>query len=810
MPRLKVTHPNSERTEYEFGEHAVTIGREADNLVVIDVGDVSRHHAVLEFVENVWWLQDLGSANGTFSGGAKVCRIKLQDRTSFEIGGHKLRFTLGEAKAARGERKVGKAETSATGQAATEKRKKRGKKNSGKKTPANSISNQAPSPPLATPGLIEDTTLVCEDASQTDIPDQAETAAGAAERPCMDEASAKAEEPVVKRGAPIVAVPSESAPASTWRLGGLKIAALVVVGLTVSGLWLKQKHSGRDQPKVDVADASPPSTPAPAIVKEPEKRRPEAKKDYPVVPPQVTRADDASEPLPPAKVSMRIADTPDTPLPVRSAAALPPKNSTEPSTVPVRPSHPGGGRKAEEERLIIYRATAGGAGFQPVISPRLDRVLHIKKAEAGAGWLDVFLNDKPILRNAKVRGESDLHFSSDGSGWAVAAVDDKGAKIIVLQDRVIRFEGDLRQFVGNTDFSVVATVTRSGGEDHLSINGLIQSSYHHMRELQLSQDGKKWAYVAVRSPESRFSAEPAGERVVTSEGPLEVVDQVRDLHLAQDGSRVVWTAADRSGAQRLMSGSQLVHQLSAFDQSEIQSVTLSHGGDRLAWAVVPSRRAPPVFYLDGTQRFTADVFGGEGTKIESSLRRRDRPLTRIVFSRDGKLVMYAASGDHSVIRWEGGRLTRHPFVLLDSITVSSEGSRVAYVALKPSDAASPQAMQMHESTLWVDDQQVVTRDGVWVRGMGNDSNLILGGISGVRFSPNGSRVACIMSTVRTGAEATLKQLMVDGRVISAGDQDVTDSNWLDDHRLVLLNTPSDTDSVERVVIKADQAEKPVD
>jgi len=43
-----------------------TLGREDDNNIVLDEDRVSRHHAVIIHEGGVFWLQDLGSANGTF------------------------------------------------------------------------------------------------------------------------------------------------------------------------------------------------------------------------------------------------------------------------------------------------------------------------------------------------------------------------------------------------------------------------------------------------------------------------------------------------------------------------------------------------------------------------------------------------------------------------------------------------------------------------------------------------------------------------------------------------------------------------
>jgi hypothetical protein len=41
------------------------IGRARDNTIVVEDETVSNHHARLSYMEARWWLEDLGSKNGT-------------------------------------------------------------------------------------------------------------------------------------------------------------------------------------------------------------------------------------------------------------------------------------------------------------------------------------------------------------------------------------------------------------------------------------------------------------------------------------------------------------------------------------------------------------------------------------------------------------------------------------------------------------------------------------------------------------------------------------------------------------------------
>jgi hypothetical protein len=47
-------------------DHYTTIGRRADNSLVIDDSYVSASHAEMMFDQGAWWLVDLDSRNGTF------------------------------------------------------------------------------------------------------------------------------------------------------------------------------------------------------------------------------------------------------------------------------------------------------------------------------------------------------------------------------------------------------------------------------------------------------------------------------------------------------------------------------------------------------------------------------------------------------------------------------------------------------------------------------------------------------------------------------------------------------------------------
>lgn len=50
----------------------ITVGREKDNAVALDLGVLSRHHARIFAQDGVWFVEDLDSANGTYHCGRQL------------------------------------------------------------------------------------------------------------------------------------------------------------------------------------------------------------------------------------------------------------------------------------------------------------------------------------------------------------------------------------------------------------------------------------------------------------------------------------------------------------------------------------------------------------------------------------------------------------------------------------------------------------------------------------------------------------------------------------------------------------------
>ncbi len=86
MPKLQITMPDAGEITHELVDEAITLGRLPDNMIQVDDGSVSSHHALLNLSGNGnYLLKDLNSTNGTRVNGAPVTESQLRngDRVRF-------------------------------------------------------------------------------------------------------------------------------------------------------------------------------------------------------------------------------------------------------------------------------------------------------------------------------------------------------------------------------------------------------------------------------------------------------------------------------------------------------------------------------------------------------------------------------------------------------------------------------------------------------------------------------------------------------------------------------------------------------
>jgi sigma-B regulation protein RsbU (phosphoserine phosphatase) len=96
MAELQVTHPNGSSETFLLGRLRTTIGRSARSDVCIPDAFASRLHAEVRQEGDVFWLSDLGSANGTrYNGTVIAAPLPIYSGGEIQIGETKIRFDDG-------------------------------------------------------------------------------------------------------------------------------------------------------------------------------------------------------------------------------------------------------------------------------------------------------------------------------------------------------------------------------------------------------------------------------------------------------------------------------------------------------------------------------------------------------------------------------------------------------------------------------------------------------------------------------------------------------------------------------------------
>jgi hypothetical protein len=77
---------------FPLGAERVTIGRRPDSDVLLDDVTVSRDHALIVRRSGDWYLDDLGSLNGTYVNRERIESRRLDDGDELQVGKYKLTF----------------------------------------------------------------------------------------------------------------------------------------------------------------------------------------------------------------------------------------------------------------------------------------------------------------------------------------------------------------------------------------------------------------------------------------------------------------------------------------------------------------------------------------------------------------------------------------------------------------------------------------------------------------------------------------------------------------------------------------------
>ena len=92
MPKLHILSGILEGKVIDIVEERVTIGRALDNMIRLEDGTVSHHHAMLLTENGEFKLRDLNSTNGTRVNGSRIVETKLQNGDQVRVGSVEVRF----------------------------------------------------------------------------------------------------------------------------------------------------------------------------------------------------------------------------------------------------------------------------------------------------------------------------------------------------------------------------------------------------------------------------------------------------------------------------------------------------------------------------------------------------------------------------------------------------------------------------------------------------------------------------------------------------------------------------------------------
>lgn len=81
-----------EGESFALDHERMTVGRRPDCAIFLDDVTVSRDHAIVVHRGDAWFLDDLGSLNGTYVNRRRIDSQQLEDGDEVQIGKYKLTF----------------------------------------------------------------------------------------------------------------------------------------------------------------------------------------------------------------------------------------------------------------------------------------------------------------------------------------------------------------------------------------------------------------------------------------------------------------------------------------------------------------------------------------------------------------------------------------------------------------------------------------------------------------------------------------------------------------------------------------------
>jgi len=92
MPKLHILSGILEGKVIDIIEERVTLGRALDNVIRLEDGTISHHHAMILTENGEFKLRDLNSTNGTRVNGARIVESKLNNGDQVRFGSVEMRF----------------------------------------------------------------------------------------------------------------------------------------------------------------------------------------------------------------------------------------------------------------------------------------------------------------------------------------------------------------------------------------------------------------------------------------------------------------------------------------------------------------------------------------------------------------------------------------------------------------------------------------------------------------------------------------------------------------------------------------------